>query len=202
MLNLTFFKRVVIKKNTILLPKNYGSFVKMLEIFIKNPIRGSIVWVVSNFFQLYKYQDQLINLIESGEYQIIPEFRKNEILAFLGRGLQDISISRSNQRAKNWGVPVPGDPTQRIYVWFDALNIYQSGIGFGWNEKEYKKWWPADVHAIGKGILRFHAVYWPAFLLSANLSLPKSIFVHGYFTVNGQKMSKSLGNVVDPSHLI
>jgi methionyl-tRNA synthetase len=89
-----------------------------------------------------------------------------------------------------------------MYVWFDALNIYQSGIGFGWDEKQYEKWWPADVHVIGKGITRFHAIYWPAFLLSAGLKLPKSIFVHGYFTVNGQKMSKSVGNVIDPFELI
>ena len=89
-----------------------------------------------------------------------------------------------------------------MYVWFDALNIYQSGVGFGWDEKQYEKWWPADVHVIGKGITRFHAIYWPAFLLSAGLKLPKCIFVHGYFTVNGQKMSKTLGNVIDPFEMI
>lgn len=154
------------------------------------------------FFKLSKYQDQLIKLIESGEYGIIPGFRKNEVLSFLKKGLQDISISRSNERAKNWGVPVPADPTQRIYVWFDALNIYQSGIGFGWDEEKYNKWWPADLQVIGKGIIRFHAVYWPAFLLSAGLKLPKKLFVHEYFTVNGQKMSKTLGNVYDPIPLI
>jgi len=154
------------------------------------------------FFKLYKYQDQLINLIESGEYQIIPEFRKNEILAFLKRGLQDISISRSNERAKNWGVPVPGDPSQIIYVWFDALNIYQSGVGFGWDDQKYEKFWPADLQVIGKGIIRFHAIYWPAFLLSARLNLPKKLLVHEYFTVNGQKMSKTLGNVYDPIPLV
>jgi methionyl-tRNA synthetase len=154
------------------------------------------------FFALSKYQDKLIQLIKSDELKIIPETRKNEVLSFLSEPLLDISISRTNERAKNWGVPVPGDPKQRIYVWFDALNIYQSGIGFGWDEKKYKKWWPADVHVIGKGIIRFHAVYWPAFLLSANLALPKSIFVHGYFTIDGQKMSKTLGNVVDPAELI
>ncbi len=154
------------------------------------------------FFRLSKYEKQIIEKIQNGELDIVPQKRKNEVLAFLSRGLQDISISRSNERAKNWGVPVPGDPTQRIYVWFDALNIYQSGIGFGWNEKTYKKWWPADLHVIGKGITRFHAVYWPAFLLSAGLELPKKIFVHEYFTVNGQKMSKSLGNVIDPLLLV
>jgi len=154
------------------------------------------------FFKLSKYEKKLIQLIETDKLKIIPETRKNEVLSFLKTGLNDISISRTNERAKNWGVPVPNDPTQRIYVWFDALNIYQSGIGFGWDLDNYKKWWPADVHVIGKGITRFHAIYWPAFLLSAGLELPKTIFVHGYFTVNGQKISKSVGNVIDPLYLI
>lgn len=154
------------------------------------------------FFRLSRYKSKIKDIIKTGELEIIPEKRKNEVLAFLDRGLVDISISRTNERAKNWGVPVPGDPTQRMYVWFDALNIYQSGIGFGWADATYEKWWPADVHVIGKGITRFHAVYWPAFLLSAGLKLPKKIFVHEYFTVNGQKMSKTLGNVIDPMMLI
>ncbi len=154
------------------------------------------------FFNLKKYEQQIKDKILSGELQIIPEKRKNEVISFLNLGLEDISISRSNQRAKNWGVPVPHDDTQKMYVWFDALNIYQSGIGFGWDEAMYKKWWPADVHVIGKGITRFHAVFWPAFLLSAGLPLPKKIFVHEYFTVDGQKMSKTLGNVIDPMELI
>lgn len=154
------------------------------------------------FFALKKYESEIVRRISSEEIHIVPEFRKNEVLSFLKQGLEDISISRSNERAKNWGVPVPNDPSQRIYVWFDALNIYQSGIGFGWNQEMYSTWWPADVHVIGKGISRFHAVYWIAFLLSAKLSLPKSIFIHGYFTVNGQKMSKTLGNVIDPLEII
>ena len=154
------------------------------------------------FFRLSKYQDALIKLIQSNTLEILPEFRKNEMLSFLKNPLQDISISRSNERAKNWGVKIPGDDSQRMYVWFDALNIYQSGIGFGSDNKKYKKWWPADLHVIGKGILRFHAIYWPAFLLSANLKLPKKIFVHEYIIVNGQKMSKTLGNVLDPIPLI
>ncbi len=154
------------------------------------------------FFRLSKYQQQIIDILEQGDYQVIPEFRKHEVLSFLKSGLEDISISRSNQRAKNWGVPVPDDSTQRMYVWFDALNIYQSGIGFGWNEEKYNKWWPADLQVIGKGIIRFHAVYWLAFLLSAGLKLPKKLFVHEYFTVNGQKMSKTLGNVYDPIPLV
>lgn len=154
------------------------------------------------FFKLSKYQNQLIDLITKDELKIYPTERKNEVLSFLKEPLQDISISRSNERAKNWGVPVPEDDTQKMYVWFDALNIYQSGVGFGWDEETYKKYWPADLHVIGKGITRFHAVYWPAFLISAGLSTPKQLFIHGYFTVNGQKMSKTLGNVIDPVGLI
>lgn len=149
------------------------------------------------FFRLSNYQDVLKKLIETDELKIIPTTRKNEMLSFLEQGLKDISISRSNERAKNWGVPVPGDDSQRMYVWFDALNIYRSGLG-----EKYDKFWPADVHVIGKGITRFHAIYWPAFLLSAKLPLPKSLFIHGYFTVDGQKMSKTLGNVIDPIDLI
>ncbi|MCX7955861.1 MAG: methionine--tRNA ligase [Patescibacteria group bacterium] len=146
------------------------------------------------FFKLSKYQKKIIEIISNNIIKIYPEKRKNEVLSFLKKPLEDISISRSNKRAKNWGIPVPGDSTQRIYVWFDALNVYRSGV----NENI----WPADIHVIGKGITRFHAIYWPAFLLSANLPLPKSIFVHGYFTVNGQKMSKTLGNVIDPFEVI
>lgn len=154
------------------------------------------------FFKLSKYQDFLLDLIEKDKLKIYPEHRKNEVLSFLKDGLNDISISRSNERAKNWGVPVPNDPGQKIYVWKEALQIYQTGVGFGWDEKLYKKWWPADLHVIGKGIIRFHAVYWPAFLHSASLDIPKAIFVHDYLTVNGQKMSKTLGNIVEPSTLI
>ena len=155
------------------------------------------------FFKLSKYEKKLLELIESDDLKITPIGRKNEVVSFIKQGLKDISISRSNKRARNWGVPVPDDDSQRMYVWFDALNIYQSGIGFGSEDESlYKKWWPADVHVIGKGITRFHAVYWPAFLLSAGLKTPKSIFVHEYITVNGQKMSKTLGNVIDPTILI
>ena len=141
------------------------------------------------FFRLSKYQKELERLIESGEYRVIPDSRKNEVLSFIRQGLEDFSISRSNERAKNWGVPVPGDESQRIYVWFDALGIYLT---------TGKSYWPADVHVIGKDIIRFHAVYWPAILLSAGLALPKSLLVHGFVTSEGQKMSKTLGNVVDP----
>lgn len=154
------------------------------------------------FFKLSKYENQIKKLIEENIIKIVPENRKNEMLAFVKQGLKDISISRSNERAKNWGASVPNDNSQKMYVWFDALNIYQSGIGFGSDEKKYNKWCPADLHVLGKGILRFHAIYWPAFLLSAKLPLPKAIFVHEYITANGQKMSKTIGNVIDPIPLI
>ncbi|MBI4100620.1 methionine--tRNA ligase [Candidatus Microgenomates bacterium] len=154
------------------------------------------------FFRLSKYQKQIEELIEGDELKLIPATRKNEALGFIRGGLEDFSISRSQKRARGWGVPVPNDSNQIMYVWFDALNIYQSGVGFGWDEKSYQQWWPADLHIIGKGILRFHAVYWPAILLSAGLPLPKSIFVHGYITAGGQKISKSLGNVIDPIEMI
>ena len=150
------------------------------------------------FFRLSKYEKQIRDLIEKDELLIIPAFRKNEVLGFLKEGLQDISISRTNKRAKNWGVPVPNDSTQRMYVWFDALNIYMTGVGFGFDEEKWQKWWPADLHIIGKDINRFHTVYWPAMLLSAGLPLPKEILIHGFVYTKGEKMSKSVGNVIDP----
>ncbi|RJR31611.1 methionine--tRNA ligase [Candidatus Parcubacteria bacterium] len=154
------------------------------------------------FFKLSNYQKKLEKLISGGEYEIIPGTRKNEILSFIKMGLEDFSISRSMARAKNWGVPVPDDPEQVIYVWFDALTNYISALDFSEDQKLYKKFWPADLHVIGKGIIRFHAVYWPAMLLSAGLPLPKKLFVHGYINIEGQKISKSLGNVINPFDLI
>lgn len=154
------------------------------------------------FFRLSKYQDRLQKLIESDEFRVVPETRKNEVLGFIKTGLEDFSVSRSAERARGWGVPVPDDPSQIIYVWVDALSCYMTGIGFGTDDKIYNKWWPADVHVIGKDIIRFHTVYWPAILLSAKLKLPKCVFVHGFLSVEGKKMSKSLGNVVDPLKLL
>lgn len=154
------------------------------------------------FFKLSKYQRILEELIETDEIKIRPMERKNEVLGFIRKGLEDFSVSRSKERSKGWGVPVPNDPDQTIYVWVEALGIYLTGIGFGTDEETFKKWWPADAHLIGKGILRFHAVYWPALLLSAKLELPKSIYVHGYLTVEGEKISKSLGNVISPTDVI
>lgn len=150
------------------------------------------------FFRLSAYQKWLENLIVSGRLKIIPEFRKNEVLAFIRQGLEDFSISRSRERARSWGIPVPGDPSQIIYVWFDALANYITALGWQTNSRLFKKYWPADVHIIGKGITRFHAIYWPAMLKSAGLAIPKQEFIHGYVTVNGEKISKSLGNIVDP----
>jgi methionyl-tRNA synthetase len=154
------------------------------------------------FFRLSKYQEKLEKLIETDKLKIIPETRKNEILSFIRSGLEDFSVSRPKERMKGWGIPVPDDPSQMIYVWFDALINYISGLGYGTDGELFEKYWPADLHVIGKGIIRFHAIYWPAMLLSAGLELPKSIFVHGYVTVDGQKLSKSLGNVVDPNEMV
>lgn len=153
------------------------------------------------FFKLSNYQDKLLALIESEEYRIIPESRKNEILSFIRMGLEDFSISRSVKRAHGWGVPVPGDDSQIMYVWIDALSNYINALGYADNGELFQKYWPADVHVIGKDITRFHAIYWPAILMSAKVALPQNLFVHGFINVGGQKMSKSLGNVVDPIEL-
>ena len=153
------------------------------------------------FFKLSKYQDKLEKHIADDVYHIVPDSRKKEILSFIRMGLTDFSISRSVARAKNWGVPVPGDPSQIMYVWFDALSNYITALGYGGDEKRWD-YWPTDLHVIGKGIIRFHAVYWPVMLMSAGISLPKQLFVHGYVNVGGEKMSKSLGNVVDPFELV
>lgn len=150
------------------------------------------------FFRLSKYQDQLLDLIENNRLQIVPSAKRNETISFIKQGLEDFSISRSKDRAKGVGVPVPNDETQVMYVWFDALAIYITGIGYGIEEEKFKDWWPADVHVIGKDINRFHTVYWPAMLTSAGLPTPKAVLVHGFVQSGGSKMSKSLGNVIDP----
>ncbi len=157
------------------------------------------------FFKLTNYQKDLEKFIEEDKVKIVPQTRKNEIFSFIKQGLKDFSISRSVARAKDWGVPVPNDPSQIQYVWFDALVTYLTALGYGTNGELFHKYWTEDsekVHIIGKGIIRFHAVYWIAMLLSANLPLPNLEFVHGYITVNGQKISKSLGNTVDPFELV
>ncbi|OGZ22225.1 MAG: methionine--tRNA ligase [Candidatus Nealsonbacteria bacterium RIFCSPHIGHO2_02_FULL_43_13] len=143
------------------------------------------------FFRLSKYADIVKEKIVSGEIKIVPDVRKNEIISFINQGLEDVSCSRSKENLK-WGIPVPEDDSQIIYIWFEALINYLYP----------KKYWPADVHCVGKDIFRFHALWWPAMLLSLGLPLPKVIFVHGYIASGGQKMSKSLGNVVDPFELV
>jgi methionyl-tRNA synthetase len=153
------------------------------------------------FFRLSKYQNPIQQLIESDQLKIIPETRKNEMLGIIGAGLSDISFSRPKVKLP-WGIPVPNDPTHIVYVWGDALTNYITAIGYNQNQKKFKEWWPANLHIVGKDILKFHAIYWPAMLLSAELPLPKAIFVHGFITAGGKKMSKSLGNIIDPFVLI
>jgi methionyl-tRNA synthetase len=157
------------------------------------------------FFRLSRYGEKLHALISTDRLQVVPDTRKNEVLSFIERGLQDFSISRSVERAHNWGIRVPDDPTQTMYVWFDALTNYITALDYATDGPLFQRYWlnnPNRVQALGKGVIRFHAVYWPAMLLSAGLPLPKTLFVHGYVNVAGTKMSKSLGNVVDPVELV
>lgn len=157
------------------------------------------------FFRLSAYQDTLLTLIDSGKLKIVPESRKNEITSFIRSGLEDFSVSRTAARAKGWGIPVPNDPNQYLYVWYDALANYITALGYANNDDTYKKYWVSaenKTHMIGKGINRFHTVYWPAMLLSAGVPLPTEVFVHGYVISGGQKMSKSVGNVIDPNELL
>jgi len=148
------------------------------------------------FFKLSKYEQPLLDLYEQSPGFVKPDSRRNELIQFVSGGLKDLSISRTSF---DWGIPVPGDPKHVMYVWIDALNNYLTGLGFPDLEAEnYKKFWPADAHIIGKDIVRFHAVYWPAFLMSAGLPLPKRVFGHGFLFNRGEKMSKSVGNVIDP----
>jgi methionyl-tRNA synthetase len=154
------------------------------------------------FFALSRYQDALLDLVESGRLRIEPEHRRNEVLAFIESGLTDFSVSRARERARGWGISVPGDPTQVIYVWFDALANYVTALESG---TDYRRWWGESderVHVIGKGIVRFHAIYWPAILLSAGQPLPTTIFVHDYLTVDAQKLSKSRGTAIDPLRIV
>jgi len=157
------------------------------------------------FFRLSKYTEQIKELIESDKLKITPDFRKNEWLAFINRGLEDFSISRSHERAHGWGVPVPGDESQIMYVWIDALSNYITALDYEGKGKNYQKYWaecPDRVHVIGKGIGKFHVLYWIGFLLSAKVPLPTEEFIHGYVTVEGEKISKSIGNTVDPYEVV
>lgn len=151
------------------------------------------------FFRLSKYQDALLALYRDQPDFIRPESRRNEVIRFVEGGLKDLSVSRTSF---DWGVPVPGSPDHVMYVWVDALTTYMTGVGFPDREGDWSRFWPANLHLIGKDIVRFHTVYWPAFLMSANLRLPKQVFGHGFLLARGgEKMSKSAGNVVDPMAL-
>ena len=149
------------------------------------------------FFRLSAYQDRLLKFYKENPDFIAPKERLNEVISFVESGLKDLSISRTTV---SWAIPFPGDPAHKIYVWADALINYLTAVGYGDDLKknEFAYWWPADVHMMGKEIVKFHAAYWPAFLMSADLPLPKRLLVHGWITADGKKMSKSLGNVVDP----
>lgn len=165
------------------------------------PTGAPVEWVEepSYFFRLSAYEDRLLALFDQPGF-ILPESRRNEIASFVKGGLKDLSISRTTF---NWGVPVPDDPEHVVYVWLDALTNYIAATGYPDEGSErFKKFWPADLHMIGKDILRFHTVYWPAFLLSAEIELPRRVFAHGWWTNEGQKISKSLGNVIDPFELV
>jgi methionyl-tRNA synthetase len=165
-----------------------------------SPQGTPVEWTVEEswFFRLSKYRDFLIELNETPGF-IEPESRRNEVLAFLkGNELRDLSVSRTSF---DWGVPVPGSPGHVMYVWVDALTTYLTGIGFPDRDGDFARFWPVDLHLIGKDITRFHTVYWPAFLKSAGLPVPKKVFSHGFLLHRGEKMSKSLGNVVDPLEL-
>jgi len=151
------------------------------------------------FFRLSAYQDRLLAHYEANPDFILPRERRNEVVSFVKGGLEDLSISRTTL---DWGIPVPGAPEHVMYVWVDALTNYITGVGFPEESSPLWRYWPADIHVIGKDILRFHAVYWPAFLMSAGLDVPKRVFSHGFVLNRGEKMSKSVGNVEDPFNLI
>jgi methionyl-tRNA synthetase len=166
-----------------------------------SPQGTPVEWTVEEswFFRLSKYQDQLLALFQENPDFIRPESRRNEVLRFVEGGLKDLSVSRTSF---DWGVPVPGSPGHVMYVWVDALTTYLSGLGYPDKDSDYSRFWPANVHIIGKDIVRFHAVYWPAFLMSAGLPLPGQVFGHGFILArDGAKMGKSAGNASDPIEL-
>jgi len=181
-----FFTETVVKENNGVCPDHNRPYEKIEE--------------ENYFFRLGNYSEQIRTAILDGTFRVIPDTRKNEILSFIESGLDDISISRPKDKL-DWGIPVPGDNTQVMYVWFDALLNYITVLGYP-EHADFKKYWPADVQVIGKGILRFHAAIWPGILLALGLPLPKTLYVHGYVTVKNQKMSKSLGNSVSPNDII
>lgn len=181
-----FFTEAVVKANKGICPNHNRKYEKIEE--------------ENYFFKLSSYAPKVLESIESGAFRIIPATRKHEILNVFKEGLEDISISRPKEKIA-WGVPVPGDDTQVMYVWFEALMNYLTVLGYPEHE-DFKKFWPANAQIIGKDILRFHAAIWPGMLLGLGLPLPKTLYVHGFITVDGQKMSKTLGNVIKPQDII
>jgi len=166
------------------------------------PSGAEVEWVEedSYFFRLSQWADKLLALYEANPDFIQPQSRRNEVISFVKSGLRDLSVSR---RRLKWGIPVPGDDEHVMYVWLDALTNYITGVGYPDTDCDaFQRYWPADVHVIGKDIVRFHTVYWPAFLMAAGIELPKRVFCHGFLNIEGEKMSKSLGNVLAPRDMI
>ncbi len=181
-----FFSETIVKANHGVCPDHNRPYEKVEE--------------ENYFFRLSKYSDQIKQLIESEQLNILPKSKGNEILSLIKEGLDDISISRPATKIA-WGIPVPGDKTQVMYVWFEALMNYLTVLGYP-EHADFKAFWPANVQVVGKGIIRFHAAIWPAMLLGLGLPTQKTLYVHGYVTVNNTKMSKSLGNTVSPDEII
>jgi methionyl-tRNA synthetase len=181
-----FFTEAVVKENKGVCPNHNRPYEQVQE--------------ENYFFQLSKYAPKILEAIESGAFRVVPTSRKHEIIQIVKDGLEDVSISRPSNKIA-WGIPVPGDTTQVMYVWFEALMNYVTVLGYPEHE-DFKKFWPANVQVIGKDILRFHAAIWPGMLLGLSLPLPRMLYVHGFVTVNGQKMSKSLGNSITPQEIV
>lgn len=181
-----FFTETVVKENKGVCPDHNRPYERIEE--------------ENYFFKLSNYNEQIKKAINESAFQILPKTKRNEILSVINEGLEDISISRPKEKI-SWGIPVPGDTKQVMYVWFEALMNYITVLGYPENA-DFKKFWPANVQVVGKGILRFHAAIWPGMLLALGLPLPKTLYVHGYVTINEQKMSKSLGNSVSPDEII
>jgi methionyl-tRNA synthetase len=201
---------ILVEKGEIYLGKYAGWYSTRDEAFFAEseltgdglaPTGAPVEWIEepSYFFALSKWQDKLLEFYEANPDFIRPASRRNEIISFVKTGLLDLSVSRTSI---TWGVPVPEDEGHVVYVWLDALTNYISALGYPDNTQDFQNFWPADVHVVGKDITRFHAVYWPAFLMAAGIDVPKSIMAHGWWTNDGQKISKSVGNVIDPFALV
>jgi methionyl-tRNA synthetase len=181
-----FFTEAVVKENKGVCPAHNRPYEKVEE--------------ENYFFRLSNYNEQIKKAIESGSLQIVPKTRRNEILSVVKEGLEDISVSRPADKI-SWGIPVPGDKTQVMYVWFEALLNYITVLGYPEHD-DFKKFWPANVQIVGKDIIRFHAGIWPGILLGLGVALPKTLYVHGFVTLDGKKISKSLGNVISPLEIV